>query len=72
MAEWVLALLTRIQVLVAPLRARVAAPRGLGMLEYALMALVVLVIFGAAMIFFPDFFDRLTGQIEDDFDSNSR
>lgn len=38
------------------LRVRVVEPaRGLGMLEYALMALVVVVIFGAIATFLPGF-----------------
>ena len=40
--------------------------RGLSMLEYALMALVVIAVFGVMLKFLPDFFTRLTNR----FDTN--
>ena len=54
--------------------ALVRQARGLSMLEYALMALVVLAVFGLAMTFFAGdggFFRTLTDNISNSFNSNN-
>lgn len=49
------------------LHTRVAAPaRGLSMLEYALMALVVVAAFVGIMTFFPGFLEEIFGRIGND------
>ena len=46
--------------------------RGLGMLEYALMALVILGAFGLIFAFFPGFVEGIFGDIETDYNNIDR
>lgn len=70
MPSWVLEFTARLSVFFSLARSRAVSARGLGMLEYALMALVVLAVFGLAIVFFPNFFNSLTGNIENEFQQN--
>lgn len=45
---------------------KVVPARGLGMLEYALMALVVMAVFGAMITFFPEFITNLFRDVSND------
>ena len=48
---------------------RVRTRRGAGMLEYALIALISIGVFVALNTFFPDFFQGILDNIQDQFDS---
>lgn len=56
----------------AALLARVGSKRrGLSMLEYALMALVVIAVFGLMVTFLPNIFGQITSNFSDSFGSNN-